>query len=70
MGGVHRVKVKRARREAKPSVKRLDKSRCSAGDDAASEGGAAPQGARHCLQYTHELFIPSDNPMTHLQMKK
>lgn len=34
------MKVKRARREAQPSsVKRLDKSRCSAGDDAASDGG-------------------------------
>ena len=37
---MYRVKVKRARREAQPSsVKRLDKSRCSAGDDAASDGG-------------------------------
>lgn len=56
--------VKRARWEARPSVKRLDKSRCSAGDDTASEGRAAPQCASTAYS-THELFIPPDNPMTH-----
>lgn len=61
--------VKRARWEARPSVKRLDKSRRSAGDDTASEGGAAPQCASTAYS-THELFIPPDNPMTHLQMQK
>ena len=69
-GGTYGVKVKRARQEARPSVKRLDKSRCRAGDDTVSERWAAPQCARHCLQYKYEVFIPPDNPMSHLQMKK
>ena len=69
-GGTYGVKVKRGRQKAQPSVKRLDKSRCRAGDDTVSEGWAAPQCARHCLQYKYEVFIPPDNPMSHLQMKK